>query len=69
MPYLSCPDCHFTVYNPSTVTAAPVQCPSCKVALAPASNFPSRRVDLPRLAESAESHRTMASKRDTQPRW
>ena len=44
MPYLSCPTCQLTVYNPPTVVA-PERCPRCNVELAtvPAFLFPSRR--------------------------
>jgi hypothetical protein len=33
MPYLACPNCRLTVYNPPTV-AAPTRCPRCGVRLA-----------------------------------
>jgi hypothetical protein len=41
MPYLSCPNCRLTVYNPPTV-ARPERCPRCGVPLGavPTSLFP-----------------------------
>jgi hypothetical protein len=40
MPYLSCPSCRLTVYNPPTI-AAPERCPRCNVRLSvqPAAMF------------------------------
>jgi hypothetical protein len=53
MPYLSCPSCRLTVYNPPTVVA-PERCPRCSAQLAtvPASLFPPRRGMAARQHES-----------------
>jgi hypothetical protein len=48
MPYLSCPNCRLTVYNPPTV-ATPERCPRCEVPLSdvPSSLLPPVRLTRP----------------------
>jgi hypothetical protein len=64
MPYLACPNCRLTVYNPPTV-AAPERCPRCGVRLATTASslFPDRPGEKPTGSELADLLRRRAAGR------
>jgi hypothetical protein len=66
MPYLSCPSCRLTVYNPPTV-AAPEHCPRCHVPLSEraSSLFHPDRAQKLSASEVADVLRQRAAARGT----
>jgi hypothetical protein len=64
MPYLACPGCRLTVYNPPTV-AEPEHCPRCGVRLAARARslFASRFSRQPSGAQIADSLRRRVARR------